>query len=63
MADWPTTSAAQMAAIRLEPDASPANKLTLRRKAFNGGCTFLDNWFGLKLIFGSGKETPAQTNS
>lgn len=63
MTEWPTTSAAQMAALRLEPDASPAIKPTLRHKCFNGGCTFLDNWFGATWIFGSGNKTPAQTNS
>ena len=58
MSEWPGTSAAQMAAIRLEPDASSAIRPTLRRKCFNGVSNFLDNWFGAKWLFGSSKKTP-----
>lgn len=63
IAQWPSSSAAQMAASRLEPDPSPATKQTTRRKMFDVAGSFLDNWFGLKLIFAPGKETPTAENS
>lgn len=53
---WPQSSAAQMAALRAEPDATPAIKPTLRRKAFNGVGMFLDNWFGVQWLLPK-KET------
>lgn len=63
IADWPDSSAAQMAAGRLAPDASPIVKSTLRRKAFDRVGVFLDNWFGLKLIFAPTPKTAEQTQS
>lgn len=56
-AHWPGTSAAQMAAARQAPDAPPAIKPTLRRKAFNGVSAFLENWFGLQWLL---PKKPAQ---
>jgi len=48
--EWPDTKAAQMAQARLAPDAPPAVKLTLRRRAVNLTSAFLDTWFGLQRL-------------
>lgn len=61
MAEWPETSAAQMAAVRLGPDPSPAVKPTVRRKLFDVSGKFMDNWFGLKLLWPSNKPTETQS--
>lgn len=53
---WPDSDAAKMAAARLADDAAPPVKKTVRRKAFNGMSTFLDRWFGLRPLFGSGSN-------
>jgi TolA-binding protein len=63
IAQWPGTSAAQMAASRLAPNPAPAVKATVRRKAFDAAGGFLDNWFGLKLLFDLGKKTPQTEQS
>lgn len=60
MERWPHTSAAQMAALRLGPDADPAVAKTFRRDLFNASTGFLDNWFGAKTIFGGDEETVEQ---
>ncbi len=49
-ADWPNSSAAQRVQMRLAPDAPPAVKPTIRRKAFNGVSAFLENWFGVQWL-------------
>ncbi len=50
--DWPGTAAAEAAGAKLEtadsPDASGEKTLTIRRRLFDAGCTFLDNWFGVR---------------
>lgn len=51
MADWPGSKAYEMAQARLSPDAAPAVKMTLRRKATNLTAAFLDSWFGIQRIF------------
>lgn len=53
LAKWPDSAAARMAKMRLSPDAPPAVKPTLRRKAFDGVSVFLDQWFGFGWIFGN----------
>lgn len=47
---WPDTKAYQMAQARLSPDAPPAVKKTLRRRAVNLTGRFLDSWFGLQRV-------------
>jgi len=60
---WPDTGVAQMAAERLGPDTEPPVKPTFRRKLFNAAGGFLDNWFGLKLLFGSSEAQSDGTNA
>lgn len=53
---WPNTSVAQMAAERLGPAPEPLVKPTFRRTVVHATERLLDNWFGLKLLFGGGDE-------
>jgi outer membrane protein assembly factor BamD (BamD/ComL family) len=48
--EWPDTKAAKMAQARLSPDAPPAVKMTLRRRAVNLTGKFLDSWFGIQRL-------------
>lgn len=57
---WPNTSAAQMAVLRLAPEASPAVETTASRSLFNAGNEFLDSWFGAKWFFSDSKEVVEQ---
>jgi len=49
--DWPDTDAAKMATAKLETadtqEPSTKKERTIRRRLFDAGNTFLDNWFGL----------------
>lgn len=63
LAQWPNTSAAQMAAMRLGPEAPAAVTPTFRRTVYNVTAGFLDNWFGLKLLFPGEAAAPDETNS
>lgn len=60
MGRWPHTSAAQMAALRLAPDADPAIAKTFRRQMFNASTGFLDSWFGVGMIFDGDTEAVEQ---
>lgn len=59
IAQWPTTAAAQMSANRMTPTAPPAVKQTVRRTLFDATTSFLDSWFGVKLIFGGNESEPS----
>jgi outer membrane protein assembly factor BamD (BamD/ComL family) len=48
--DWPDSKASQMAQARLSPDAPPAIKKTVRRRAVNTAGRFLDSWFGIQKL-------------
>jgi outer membrane protein assembly factor BamD (BamD/ComL family) len=48
IAEWPDSKACQMAQARLAPDAPPAIKMTVRRKAADFTGLFLDSWFGIR---------------
>lgn len=50
---WPQSKAAQMAQARMVPDAVSPINLDSSRRMVNGTTTFLDNWFGLKPLFGA----------
>jgi len=49
--DWPNTDAATMARAKLEAadtqEPSEKEKRSIRRRLFDAGSTFLDNWFGI----------------
>lgn len=63
IAQWPDSSAARMAASRLDAEAEPAVKMTFGRKLINVCGIFLDNWFGLKPVFSPKHETSADIKS
>jgi len=49
----PDTAAGKMAQARLSPNAPPAVRKTLRRRAVGLTERFLDSWFGLAPLFGA----------
>lgn len=67
LADWPNTEAAEMAGrhlAALEKGGSALPPKNTRRKIFDGGTKFLDNWFGLAHVLDLPTgEAPAQTES
>ncbi|MHC5083266.1 MAG: tetratricopeptide repeat protein [Planctomycetota bacterium] len=48
---WPDSEAAKVAQSRMSPDAPPAVKKNVRRRAFNASNAFLDTWFGIESLF------------
>jgi TolA-binding protein len=64
IAEWPDSKACQMAQARLAPDAPPAIKMTVRRKATDFTGLFLDSWFGIqKLAEAVLPKTPQEDGS
>jgi len=60
-AKWPDSNAARMAAARQAPDAPPAIKPTIRRKAFDGVSAFLENWFGVQWLLPKSEDRGQKT--